>query len=126
MLRNVTAELDQHLSQMTDLPDVAWPNVSFTPDASKIHLQVSVLPADGSIYSFGYGEETPGVYQVSVAAPTGLGSGAAQEMADKVRDHFASNRKIGDVHIEAINYGPAQFDEAWYVIPVSINWRIFH
>jgi len=125
MLRDVSSALDQHLSTMTGLPDVAWPNVNFNPDASKIHLQVSNLPADGTLYSFDYGQETPGVYQVSVAAPTGNGHGAAQQMADKIRDHFASNRKIGDVHIESINFGPAQFDEAWYVIPVSINYRIF-
>jgi len=126
MLRDISAALDQHLSTMAGLPDVAWPNVSYVPDASQLHLQVSNLPADGTIYSFEYGQETPGVYQVSVAAPTGKGAGAAQNMADKIRDHFASNRKIGDVHIESINFGPAQFEEAWYVIPVSINWRVFH
>lgn len=125
MLREVTAALDGHLATMSGLPDVAWHNISFEPDSSAIHLQVSMLPADGTLYSITHQQDTPGIYQVSVAAPVGDGPGAAQEMADKVRDHFASNRLINGVHIEAINFGPAQIEEQWYIIPVSIDWRYF-
>ncbi len=125
MLRYVASQLDQHLASMPDLPDVAWANVEFTPDTTKVHLQVSYLPADGDLYSMDYAQETPGIYQVSVAAPVGSGPGTAQDTADDVRAHFAGQGKIGDVFIEAVNYGPAQLDDVWYVIPVSINWRYF-
>lgn len=125
MLRDVTAALDQHLASMPGLPDVAWANTSYEPNVGDVHLQVSVLPAGGTLYSLDHQQNTPGIYQVSVAAPIGKGSGAAHNMADKVRDHFAANRKIQDVHIESIDFGPALFDDVWYVIPVSINWRVF-
>ena len=102
MLRYVASQLDQHLASMADLPDVAWPNVEFTPDTTKVHLQVSYLPADGALYNMDYAQETPGVYQVSVAAPIGSGPGTAQDMADGVRSHFAGQGKIGDVFIELL------------------------
>ena len=125
MFRYVASQLDQHLSTMPGLPDVAWPNVDFTPDTTKPYFRVSYLPADGNIYNMQYAQETPGVYQVSVAVPVGTGPGVAQNLAGDLYSHFAGQGKIGDVFIESINYGPAQLEDVWYIIPVSINWRYF-
>jgi len=127
MLRQVSSQLDQHLASMPNLPPVAWPNVSFTPESDVLYLSVMNMPADGVMYTLGRRENTPGVYRINVNAPVNGGPAEAENMAETIAAYFRSNSEIGDgLTIEEINYSPGFVNEAYYTIPLSINWRVFH
>ena len=124
-IRTVSKTLDVRLSQMPNLPDVAWPNVDYTPNIEEIHLQVANLPANGSLFNMEYAQETPGVYQVTVAGPVGNGAGLIEQMASDVSSHFGADRNLdNNIFIESIDVAPAIIDDVWYTVPVSINWRV--
>jgi len=110
---------------MPSLPPVAWPNVNLDPDINTIHFRVNNLPAEGSLLTMQYAQETPGVYQVTVAGPIGNGAGSVEQKASDLSDHFAQERTLdNNIFIESINIAPAIIDDVWFTIPVSINWRV--
>lgn len=123
-IRDVSAALDQRLATLANSPEVAWPNVPFNPSNS-VYLRVNNLPADSSRLFLDNTQENAGVYQVSVVGPLGGGAGEVENQADAVKSHFATQRKLGDVFIEAISVAPAVVTDDEYQVPVSINWRIF-
>jgi len=124
-IRTVSKTLDVRLSQMPNLPPVAWPNIDFKPDIEVIYLRPSNLPANGSLFNMDYAQETPGVYQVSVAGPVGNGAGEIEQMASDVSSHFGAVRNLdNNIFIESIDVAPAVIDDVWYTVPVSINWRV--
>jgi len=124
-IRTVSKTLDVRLSQMPSLPPVAWPNVNLDPDINTIHFRVNNLPAEGSLLTMQYAQETPGVYQVTVAGPIGNGAGSVEQKASDLSDHFAQERTLdNNIFIESINIAPAIIDDVWFTIPVSINWRV--
>lgn len=123
-IRLVSKTLDVRLSQMPSLPPVAWPNIDFKPDIDTIYLRPSNLPANGSLLNMDYSQDTPGVYQVTVAGPVGDGAGLIEQVASEVSDHFGSQRTLdNNIFIESIDVAPAIIDDVWYSVPVSINWR---
>jgi hypothetical protein len=124
-IRVVSKTLDVRLSQMPSLPPVAWPNIDFKPDIDTIYLRPSNLPANGSLFNMNYAQETPGVYQVSVAGPVGDGAGLIEQVASDVSAHFGAVRSLdNNIFIESIDVAPAIIDDVYYTVPVSINWRI--
>lgn len=123
-IRYISAQLDQRLATLPNSPEVAWPNVPFTP-SEDVYLRVNNLPADSSRLFMDSTQENLGVYQVSAVGPLGGGAGAVENAADAVKAHFAAQRKLGDVFVEAISIAPAVVTDDEYQVPVSINWRIF-
>lgn len=127
MLRDVTSKLDQHLAAMTGLPPVAWPNVQFDPPSDTLYIAVMNMPADGTLYSMERFQNTPGVYRINIYAPANKGPAQAENMADQIADHFRASSNLGDgLFIEEINFSPGISDDAHYMLPISINWRVYH
>jgi len=127
MLRDVGSKLDAHLASMPNLPPVAWPNFQFDPPESGVYIVVMNMPADGTLYSFNYQQNTPGVYRINVYGSANKGPAEVENVADQIASHFRSNNSMGDsLFIEEINFSPAISDEADYMLPISINWRVFH
>jgi hypothetical protein len=76
---------------LADLPPIAWENVLFgAPADGSVYLRVAFLPGQSSWAWLGEGTATHerGVYQVGISAPFGMGSGEAEELADRVIAHF--------------------------------------
>lgn len=127
MLRDVTSRLDQELASISGIPSIAWPNVDFTPDTTQPYVSVQNTPAEGTMYSMARGQNTPGFYSLNIYAPQGKGPAQAESIADTIADHFAANRDLGgNLYIEEINFRPGISDDPFYVIPLDINWRVYH
>jgi len=127
MLRDVTSRLDQQLDSVPGIPDIAWPNVDFTPDTTKPFVSPKNIPADGILYNMDRGQETPGTYMVNVYAPQGKGPAEAEIIADTIGTHFAANRELGNnLFIEEINFRPGMSDDPFYVVPLDIKWIVYH
>jgi hypothetical protein len=127
MLRDVTSRLDQEIASVSGIPAIAWPNVDFKPDTTQPYVSVKNIPADGTMYNMKRGQETPGTYMVNVYAPQGRGPAQAENIADSIANHFASNRDLGgNLYIEEINFRPGIADDPFYVVPLNITWVVYH
>jgi hypothetical protein len=91
MTSDVHAALDGHLAALDGLPPIAWENMQFdAPLDGSAYLRVAFVPGQSSWAWLGGGTATHerGVYQVGISAPFGVGSGEAEELADRVIAHF--------------------------------------
>jgi hypothetical protein len=89
--RAAHAALSGHLKAMPDAPPIAYENVlDFKPPPNKdIWLIENILPSGGEWASLGAGHTRyTGIYQVTVSALHGQGSGAAENVADRIIQHF--------------------------------------
>jgi len=126
MFREVTSALDQKMAALPDAPPIAFPNVNFTPPDG-LYLVVMNMPADGVMYNFKRAQNTPGVYSVNIYAPANRGPAEAENMADKIAEHFrADSSPISQLFIEEINFNAGVSTDSEYLLPVTINWRYFH
>ncbi|MEE4465711.1 phage tail terminator-like protein, partial [Azotobacter chroococcum] len=74
---------------------VAWQNVPFTPPASGIYLRAFLLPADtDSLDLEGAHRLYTGVFQISIVAPNGNGSGDAEQPAADLDAEFPQNLRL--------------------------------
>ncbi len=126
IFKNISNALDSRLSLLVGIPDVAWPNVEYSPSESVGYLRVTNLPNTTVTSDQGFVERHGGIYQVDVVYPTGNGRSAAETLADSVADHFSSSRSLssgGDtITIRAVSRGTGQQDGAWYLVPVFIEY----
>lgn len=124
-LRDVSSRLDQHLASMTGLPPVAWPNVQFNPPVDTLYISVANVPADSTMFSMSRSENVPGIYRINIYAPVNKGPAEAENMAGKLEDHFKATRDLGNgLMIENISFSTAISGDAYYMLPMSINWRV--
>lgn len=109
---------------------VAWPNVAFTPPASKKYLRVSHLPnVTDRLY---IGSDDPhqhqGILQIMVCASLNSGEAGARETAGLVASHFPVDMRLssGAASVEITkrpNIASALITDTEIQIPVSIAYR---
>lgn len=111
---------------------VAWPNVSFTPPASKKYLRVSHLPNTTDRLFVGNADphRHQGILQIMVCAPLNSGEAAARELAGVVANHFPAGLTLhsGGVQVKITkraNIASALVTNTELQIPVSIEYRAF-
>lgn len=127
--RLITAALVKRLSTMSSpLPtQTAWENVAFDPPAG-IYQRAFILPSATSNPTYGDTlQRETGIFQVSIYAPNGNGSGDAIERADIIRDWFYRglslvNDTVTVRIIRTPSIAPAIQDDLHYIIPVSIPY----
>lgn len=108
---------------------VAWQNVQFTPPASGIYLRAFLLPADtDSLDLEGAHRLYAGIFQVSIVAPSGHGSGAAEQLAADLDAEFPCNLRLtsGSFAAQIISpcsQGPAIQGDTHLMLPVSFRYR---
>lgn len=128
----ITEALFARLAALTLSPalPVAWPDVSFTPPANGVYLDVHQLRAETVGIGISAWNEHAGVLQVDVVAKGQDGVLGRTEIADAVAAHFPRNLKltVGDVRVD-IDDPPAIAapvpDAPYTRTPVSIRYRAF-
>ena len=108
---------------------VAWQNVSFTPPASGIYLRAFLLPATTDVPDLA--GEYPiyrGVFQISIVAPSGQGSGAAEQLVEDVAAEFPADLlltagALSVMIVSPCSQGPAIHDGTSYMVPVSFTYE---
>lgn len=123
---NIQRALDTHLNSLTDRPYVAWPNAKATPLNGSSYIRPTLLPANSDLYTLNDVNMNPGIYQIDIYAPLEKGLNSALTLADAIKDHFESNRRLtagGDtVFIQNISLGSAERQDAWYRVFLEINY----
>lgn len=108
---------------------VSYQNVAFTPQSGQIYLRAFLLPS-GTYNDDLAGEQRrfQGIFQVSVVAPAGEGTGYAEDIISELADLFPLNySEIVDGLIVQImtpvEQGPQLTDETEYTTPASFSYR---
>ena len=122
----IHSALDKHLKEIDPLPPTAWENAKFNqPTNGAMYLKISFLPASSDFGSLGVNGTTHerGIYQVGISAPGGSGSGLAEDMADKIIDHFKL-KTLGTVRTTLPTRSQAMPDEGRIWLAVSIPYFV--
>lgn len=109
---------------------VAWQNHPFTPPTGS-YLRAFLLPATtGSNDLAGAHRRYTGVFQVSIVAPAGAGSRAAESIANELETLFPLNLALSIVSpafrvsiISPVTIAPAIQEGDRYTVPVSFRYR---
>jgi hypothetical protein len=128
---NIRATFEVNLAAVTDVPEIAWENVTFTPTTDTPYLKSRMIPTvrepavrgiNPQIYYQGY-------FLVDCCVPEGLGPSAADTLADKIIDAFEATTDISHSGtIISIRYAERDLgyqQEAHFCVPVRIGWYIY-
>lgn len=119
-----------HLSQMADLPPVAYENVDFTPSSGVLYLSEKTLfTSSTGLLMDGALQRNDFIYQVLVYTPKGVSVHTAQKMADNVANHYARGLRVtrNSVTVEAhkVEVKPPFNSDSWFAIPVDVHCLFF-
>lgn len=108
---------------------VAYEGVEFEPAADETYLRAFVLPASTQTLTLeGIDRVYTGIFQVSVIAPSGRGTGDAEGLADELDSVFPAFLRIqrGDLEVMVltpIEQGPVIQDSNMMTVPASFQYR---
>ena len=125
ILSNIQIALDSRLNTLSGLPDVAWPNVKYTPDKGTIYIRPTLLPAESTSATFAGKDRHSGIYQIDIFAPLDEGLKPMYDLADAIRDHFHKQTLTagGDtIYIDVGNLANYSRDDSWFIGIVEINY----
>jgi len=127
---DISAALDTKLNAFAvgNSLEVAWENIDYQPTVGTLFLRPTILPADTLPIGLGYtsSEDHLGLYQIDVICPLDQGKGLAISQADLLSTHFARGELIYNsvkLRIKSVSRGTGSRDNAWYVVPVFINYQ---
>ena len=122
----ITNTLNARLNALTNKPPIAWPNVPYTPVNGTLYLRATILPANTETTTLASAGRHTGIYQVDVFAPNGQGELAANQMADRIADHFAAQRNLSGLRIREISQQSADPESARYQKIITITYDTHH
>jgi len=129
-IKTVRAVLEGRLASWatTNTLGVAWENAQFEPDGST-YVRAYMLPAETLSQDLkGDHRAYTGVFQVSIYSPINEGPGGAYALVDSLNTQFPMNGRYtsGSITVQIIkpvSAGPAQQEDSYYIVPVSIGYR---
>lgn len=120
--------LETRLATMSSLA-TAYENASYTPVTGTPYQRVNLLPATPDNNTIGDDHYLElGIFQVTLCYPKNTGANAAQARAEAVKAHFNRGLGLSDSGLtlsisRTPNINPAFVDDAFYCIPISIQYH---
>lgn len=124
----IRVALERYLSLTSTLPDVAWPNVDYTPTTGTPFIKVQFQPTSRrpSVKGPTPRHRYQGLLTLLCYQPEGQGSGASDDLANLLVDRFNSTVDIiydgVAVRVEYSEVQSSYINSPWYVTPVTIAW----
>lgn len=129
---DIRAALEVKLNGISDLPDVAWENLNYTPTTGTSFVKPRLVPTVREPAVRGLNPQIyyQGIFRVDCFVPEGLGPAAADDLADKIIDAFEATTDVTNGStIVSIRYAEREQgmpDGAFFMIPVNIGWYIYN
>lgn len=106
---------------------IAHENAVFDPEAVDAYAEVHTLTSERESYTKqGYGEVF-GIYQIDVNVRSGTSTALALDTVTKITDYYVDSLTLesGTTQVIIMNAvrEPAQRENGWYTIPVSVSFR---
>tara|TARA_R110000851_G_scaffold40345_1_gene101792 strand:+ start:908 stop:1315 length:408 start_codon:yes stop_codon:yes gene_type:complete len=126
---DISAALDARTNSLS-LP-TAWENVTFTPTTGTLYIRPTLIPAYTEQAGLGLNglDEHAGIYQIDIIASGSTGKGEATIKADAIADHFKRGLVLTyngvNVRLSKTSRGVGKRDEAFFVIPIFITYKVF-
>ena len=99
---------------------VAWPNVPFTPPATA-WVRFRLLSGAASNETLANGVAYPGIIDIGVFVPEGVGTGQAATLADDAAAIF-SNQRFSGVTCGAAYAIPVGESDGWHQVTVTVPY----
>ena len=128
MYNTILSALETKLSDFATAQgyDVAWPDVKFTP--TNAYLESFILPAETGQGGLAVGsyQDYEGIYQINVVTKKGNGTADSRAMVDAVLSEFSKGSMAGTVQIQK-SWASGSFDRdnAYFVVPVSVRYKVY-
>lgn len=130
--KDIRAALESHISNITDVPSVAYENVSFSPTTGQSYIEVQYIPTTRrpTVRGLNPQQRYEGVLRLLCYAPEGSGPAAAETIAENVIEAFEATTKLThNTTTVSLDYAERErgfLDSPWYFIPVSIGWYAYN
>lgn len=128
---DIRSAFEVALNDVTDVPSIAWENVSFTPTAGQSYVKPRLLPTRREPAVRGTNPQMyyQGVFRVECYVPEGNGPAAGDDLADKIIEAFEATTDLShNTTFVSIRYAErelGEIDGAFYMIPVNIGWYCY-
>lgn len=127
---DIRSALEVKLNSVTDVPSIAWENLSFSPTTGQAYLKPRLIPTRREPAVRGLNPQMyyQGVFRIECYVPEGNGPSAADDLADKIIEAFEATTDVGSSTIVSIRYAEreqGELDGAFFMIPVNIGWYIY-
>ena len=130
--KDIRAALESQLTNITDVPSIAYENVSFSPTTGTSYIQASYAPLTRRPAARGLSpqQRDEGLFFINCYAPEGSGPSAGDTLAKNVMEAFEATTKLTHnsktVYIDYAERQLAFVDSPWYVVPVTIAWYAYN
>jgi hypothetical protein len=132
VLNDIRVALESHLADTyPPLPDIAWPNVPFTPTLGVPYLRTEFVPVLRRPVVIGPSPEQrlSGLYYVTVYTPEDRGAAAGMTLVDTLLARFNGSDAIVTTNVSVrLEYSEAKMplhDPPFFAIPVEIGWYAY-
>lgn len=128
----IRATFETALAAITDLPQVAWENVTFSPTTGQPYIKCRMIPTlrEPAVRGLNPQMYYQGYYLIECFVPEGLGPSAADELADKIIDAFEATTDISlgstDILIRYAERDLGVPEGAHFMVPVRIGYQIYN
>lgn len=130
--KEIRATLESNLSLITDVPSIAYENVSFTPTTGESYIQVATIPTTRrpAVRGLNPQQRYDGIFTIDCYVPEGAGPSAADTLAKNVMEAFEATTSLTlndfTVHIEYTERSRGIVDSPFFFVPVSIGWYAYN
>jgi hypothetical protein len=128
----IRAALEVKLSQISDIPSIAWENVSFSPTTGQPYVKARLVPTvrEPAVRGTNPQQYYQGIFRVDCYVPDDGGPSAADELADKIIEAFDATTDVANGNIiVSIRYAErdlGSLDGPFYMVPVNIGWYTYN
>jgi len=124
--KEIRAILEGHLSNVIDLPEIAYENVSYVPKNGVPYLQAMYMPVTRkpAVRGLNPQQRYDSLFAINCYAPEGSGPSEADTLAKNVIEAFEAVTSISSNGLTVrIDYAERQqgfLNSPWYFVPVNI------
>ena len=121
----IATSLDSHLSNMSGVPAISWPNDNYSPGSKDTFLRPTHIPIQPITLGFSDdgSAQRVGLYQVDVFVPRDEGTKEGLDIATAIAAHFAKGAStIAGLVVRETNVETGYSGGTFYQIPVLIRY----
>lgn len=130
--KKIRAALESKLTDITDVPSIAYENVAFSPTTGQNYLEVRYVPVlrRPTVRGLNPQQRYDGVFQINCYVPEGDGPAAADTLAKSVMETYEATTKLTHddqtVNIEYVERSQGFRDSPFYFVAVTVTWYAYN
>jgi len=130
--QDIRRGLEQKLSQVSGIPDIAYENVNYDPTTGTSWVRPMLVPVSRRPATRGTNPQQlyRGIFRVDCFIAEGRGPNLGDQLANSIIEDFEATTDITfnskKISIDYAERGEGRISSPWYFIPVNIGWYIYN